>query len=241
MRVSPVFSAALILFVSGSVFAQEYVEFKSQQDRFTILFPVQPKVTETTFKSEFGGILPARVYSADFNGGRYSATSVDYNNIQAIDTEKAKACPAGAETCKGGLASGSSTGAGYWKADIEGAVIYATYQFLQRDAKLLYLGWANMDLVEGNMVSLLNNNKSRTSAAIYMHENKLYILEGTAAPGYPVPDWFQQSVGWIDANGNGIRYLTIYHNGFAKPEIARRGGPGQGAPGGNAGQAAQPR
>jgi hypothetical protein len=229
MRLGPIVSAALILFMSGSVFAQEYVEFKSQQDRFTVLFPVQPKVTETTFKSEFGGILPARAYSAEFNGGRYSVTVVDYNNIQAIDTEKAKSCPAGAETCKGGLAAGSSTGAGYWKADIEGAVIYATYQLLQRDARLLYLGWANMDLVEGNMVSLLNTNKSRTSAAIYMHENKLYILEGTAPPGYPVPDWFQQSVGWIDENGNGIRYLTIYHNGFPKPEIARRGGQGQGA------------
>ena len=244
MRLSPVLSAALILFVSGSAFAQEYVEFKSQQDRFTILFPVQPKITDTTFKSEFGGILPARVYNADFNGGHYSVKVVDYNNIQAIDTEKAKACPAGAETCKGGLGAGSSTGAGYWKPDIEGAAIYATYQLLQRDAKLLYMGWSNMDLVEGNMVSLLNKDNSRTSAAIYMHENKLYILEGTAPPGYPVPDWFQQSIGWIDENGNGIRYLTIYHNGFPKPEIARRGGPGQGqgqGAGGNAGQAAQPR
>ena len=105
----------------------------------------------------------------------------------------------------------------------------ATWMLQQRDAKVTYVGWANMDLVEGNMVSLINNkDKSRTSAAVYMHENKLYILEGTAPAGYPVPDWFQQSVGWIDENGNGIRYLTIYHNGLPKPEIARLGGPGPG-------------
>jgi hypothetical protein len=86
-----------------------------------------------------------------------------------------------------------------------------------------------MDLVEGNLVSLVNNkDKSRTSAGIYMHEDKLYIIEGTAPAGYPVPDFFQQSVGWLDATGNGIRYLTIYHNGYPKPEIARRGGQGQG-------------
>jgi hypothetical protein len=215
--------------MSRSVVAQEYVEFKSQQDRFSIAFPVQPTVTDTTFKSQFDSVLPARVYSAAFNGGRYSVTVVDYNNIQAIATEKAKKCPPGAEACSGTATAASSTGAGYWKADIEGAVMNATWLLLQRDAKVTYVGWSNMDLVEGNMVSLTNNkDKSRTSAAVYMHENKLYILEGTSPAGYPVPDWFQQSVGWIDENGNGIRYLTIYHNGFPKPPIANRGGQGQG-------------
>ncbi len=243
MRLSPVISAALIMSLSGSAFAQEYVEYKSQQDRFTIVFPAPPKVTETTFKSQFDSILPARIYSADANGGRYSVTVVDYKNIQAIATEKAKKCPPGAEACSGTATAASSTGAGYWKADIEGAVMNATWMLLQRDAKVTYVGWSNMDLVEGNMVSLTNKDKSLTSAAVYMHEDKLYILEGTAPAGYPVPDWFQQSVGWIDENSNGIRYLTIYHNGFPKPEIARRGGQGQGrgGPGGNAGQAGQAR
>ena len=119
----------------------------------------------------------------------------------------------------------------------------ATWMLLQRDAKVTYVGWSNMDLVEGNMVSLTNKDKSLTSAAVYMHEDKLYMIEGTAPAGYPVPDWFQQAVGWIDENGNGIRYLTIYHNGFPKPEIARRGGPGQGQGGAgrNGGQGGQPR
>ena len=98
-----------------------------------------------------------------------------------------------------------------------------------------------MDLVEGNMVSLTNNkDKSRTSAAIYMHENKLYIIEGTSPAAYPVPDWFQQEIGWLDADGNGIRYQTIYHNGFhgtsdraawrrtgGRPGSGRRAGAGQ--------------
>jgi hypothetical protein len=241
MRLSSVVSAALILSISGPVVAQEYVEYVSQQDRFTATFPVQPKVTETTVKSQFGSDLPARIYSAESLAGRFKMTVVDYNNIEAISTERAKSCPAGAETCRGG---GSSTGAGYWKADIEGAVIYATWQFMQRDAKVTYLGWNNINLVEGHMLYLTNSNdKSRTSAGIYMHENKLYILEGTVPAGYPDPGFFQQSVGWLDENGNGIRYETVYHNGFPKPPIAGRGGQGQGrgAGGGNAGQAGQPR
>jgi len=240
MRVSLLVATAVALSVGSAAFAQEYVEYKSQQDRFSIVFPAQPKVTEKTYKSEFGSILPERDYAADTaNGSHFSVRVVDYNNIRAIATEKAKACPAGAETCLGTPTDASSTGAGYWKPDIEGAVIHATWEFMQRDAKVVYLGWANMNLVEGHMINLVNNkDKSRTSAAIYMHENKLYVIEGTVPAGYPVPDFFQQSVGWLDENGNDIRYLTIYHNGFPKSEIARRAGaPAQGQAPGGRGQA----
>jgi len=49
----------------------------------------------------------------------------------------------------------------------------------------------------------------------------------TARRGNPPPDFFQQSVGWIDENGNPIRYLAVYHNGFPKPAVSRRGGAAQ--------------
>src|SRR5262245_58125469 len=185
MRARIVASAAMVLSIAVSASAQEYVEYVSQQDRFGATFPVQPKVTETTFKSQFGSMLPARVYSAESGQSRFSVTVVDYNNIEAISTERAKSCPAGAETCRGG---GSSTGVGYWRADLAGAVTYATWLFMQRDAKITYFGWNNIDLVEGTMMYITNNSdKSRTSAAIYMHENKLYMLEGTVPAGYPEP------------------------------------------------------
>src|SRR5258705_10367265 len=241
MRLSSVVAAALVLAMSGPVFAQEYVEYVSKQDRFTATFPVEPKVTDFTFKSQFDSMLPPRTYTAEGSAGRFKVTVVDYTNIETIATEKSKTCPPGAETCKGG---GSSTGAGYWKADIEGAVIYATWEFMQRDAKVTYLGWNNINLVEGHMLYLTNNkDQSRTSAGIYMHENKLYILEGTVPKGFPDPGFFQQSVGWLDENGNNIRYVSVYHNGFPKPAVAGRGGggpgPRQGERGGNAGPGGQ--
>jgi hypothetical protein len=243
MPLSLVVAAALILSMSAPALAQEYVEFVSREDRFSATFPVQPTITAITYTSQFGAGLPARVYSAESGPGRYVLTVVDYNNIEAILTEKAKACPAGAETCRGG---GSSTGAGYWRADRAGAVIYATWQLMQRDAKVTWFAWNNVDLVEGHMLSLTNGDKSRTSAAIYMHENRLYILEGTVPPGYPVPDFFQQSIAWLDENGNGVRYQTLYHNGFPKPPTGRGGqgagrGQGAGGRGGNAGEVSQPR
>jgi len=242
MRVNSIVLGALILCIAASASAQEYVEYTSQQDRFGIVFPTQPRVSETTYKSEFDSMLPARLYSADTGQSHFSVTVVDYTDIQKIATEKAKACPKGAETCLGGLAPTSSTGAGYWKADLAGAVMNATWRLLQRDAKVTYVGWTNIDLVEGNMVSLTNNkDKSLTAAAIFMHENKLYIVEGTVPAGYPVPDFFQQSVQWLDESGTPIRYSTLYHNGFAKPPINGRPGPAGGRGGGNAAGAGQPR
>ena len=244
MRLSAV-SAALVLAIGGSAFAQEYVEFTSKDDRFGATFPVQPKVEQTMWKSQFGSMVPARIYTADSGNSHFKVTVVDYNNIEAIATERSKSCPPGAETCRGG---GSSTGLGYWKADLAGAEKFATWQFMQRDAKVTYMAWNNIDLVEGTMIYMTNADKSRTSAGIYMHENKLYILEGTVPAGYPEPGFFQQSVRWLDENGNGVRYQTLYHNGFPKPPTGRGGapGPGQGAQGqgqgGGQGQGAgQPR
>ena len=77
-------------------------------------------------------------------------------------------------------------------------------------------------------------------AAIYMHENKLYIIEGTVPAGYPEPGLFQQSLGWLDENGNGVRYQSLYHNGFPTPPVVNRRGRGQGqSPDANPGQRGQ--
>ena len=109
MRLIPLIATALVLSISAPSFAQEWIEFASREDRFTCNFPAQPKVTETTYQSQFGADLPARLYSASQGQSRYSVTVVDYNQVERILTEKAKACPVGAETCIGG----GVTGAGY--------------------------------------------------------------------------------------------------------------------------------
>jgi hypothetical protein len=230
MRTKAIITAAVLLAVSVPAFGQEYVEYVSRDDRFTITFPAQPKVMPITFKSQYGYDLPARVYSADASGaakGHYQVTVVDYNGIQAMGEERARHCPPGAEPCFGNPSPVSSTGAGYWKADISGATTFAAWLYLQKKPDLKFMGWATMDLVEGTLLDMVNSDKSYTAAAVYMHENKLYLLEGTVPAGYPPPDWFNQNLGWIDENGNPIRYLAVYHNGFPKPPVSRRGGAAQ--------------
>ena len=125
----------LALLVTRPVFAQEWTEYKSVRDGFQAQFPGQPRVVETTWKSQAGFSLPARVYSAERGRERYSVTIADYSGIEALGKEKAKTCPAGAETC---LGSANLSGVGYWKHDTRGAPLYAASLFLKRDVKLRY-------------------------------------------------------------------------------------------------------
>jgi len=215
MRLTVFISAFLIFIVALPAFAQEWIEFASREERITCVFPVQPKMTETTWLSEYGTVLPARVYTATEGQSRYSLTVIDYNPLERLDVEKSKLCPAGAEPCQGI----ADVGVGYWKNDMRGAIVYATSKFLQRDAKLVGLIWNFQQMVQGQELQLRNNaDQSLTSVSVYMHENRLIILEGTVPKGYPPPEFFTQSLGWLDEKGNGIRYATIYVNA---PDVAK--------------------
>jgi hypothetical protein len=227
---------ALMLCVAMPLVAQEWDQYVNTQDGFKIDFPGQPKVTTTTWKSQMDYILPARVYSADRGREHYSLTVVDYSGLEKQGIERAKTCPPGNQQCREN--AGPVIGPGYWKQDERGAIVYATLKLLQRDVKVTGFTYDWQDMVEGHLLQLTNNaDQSRTYAYIAMHEHKLYIVEGTVPKGYPEPGLFQQSLGWVDKDGNGIRYQSPYSNEFhgmgvyPKPPIV---GAGRGNPGGPA-------
>src|SRR5213593_4386445 len=166
MRLMPLMSSALVLAMSGTSFAQEWTEFVSPEEHFTITFPGQPKVTETTWTSQFSAILPARIYSGTQGTGRYSVTVVDYSPIERLLTERSRTLPA--------LDLAIHVyGLGYWKTDVRSAVVYAASKFLDRDGKITSIASNFADLVAGMLVELTNPNQSRTFASIYMHANRL--------------------------------------------------------------------
>ncbi|PYR80442.1 MAG: hypothetical protein DMF87_08980 [Acidobacteria bacterium] len=208
---------ALVLGLAAPVMAQEWIEYQNIQDGFKINFPGQPKIMDTTWVTGQGYVLPARIYSGEMASSRYSMTVVDYNVIERLGMERSEKCPVGAETCQGQPAGQlrSVIGPGYATQEIRDALLNATYKLLQRDAKLTALLWNFEDLVEGYELHLVNNkDQSRTMAFVAMHENKLYVMEGTVPKGYPEPGLFYQSLGWVDKNGNGIRYQQVYVNEF---------------------------
>ena len=220
-----------LLSIANAATAQEWDQYTSLQDGFRINFPGTPKVSTSTWTSQLNYTLPARVYSAERGKERYSVTVVDYSSIEQQGIERAKSCPPGNANCRANAPA--TLGPGYSHHDERGAIVYATFKLLQRDVKLNYLAWDWQDLVEGHIIQLTNNSdQSRTFAWVGMHQQKLYILEGTVPAGYPEPGLFQQSMRWVDKNGNGIRYQSIYSNSFhgmgvyPAPAIVGRGGGG---------------
>jgi hypothetical protein len=243
MRV--IMSVLAVILSATPAFAQEWTEYISKEDGFRVNFPSPPKIETTTFKSEYGIDLPAKVYTVNRGVDRYSITIADYTNIRKLaDDRAAKMCPSGKgdeRSC--GLVN---AGRGYWKEELGGALLHGLNTFLLRDAKVTHMAWAWQDLIEGIEVQLTNNaDKSRTFAYISMHKNKLYISEGTVPGNYPAPGLFQQSMGYVDAEGRGVRYASVYNNLYAEwpkdfpAQPMRTGGgnaPAGGAPAGAAGQ-----
>jgi hypothetical protein len=203
---------AVLLSTSGLAAGQEADEYVNTKDGFKIYFPAQPTVKDITWISQQDFKLPARVYSVDKGKEHYSVTVVDYSGIEQMGIERVKTCPAGAPLCKGTALSGP----GLWKHDVREAQEYATFKLIQRDnVKVSDLTWSQHDMVEGDELQLTNTvDGSRTYAYVAMHEMKLYVAEATVPKGYPPATLFQTSMSWVDKDGKGIRYETMYNNEF---------------------------
>ena len=220
MRLTTVISSMLMLALASRAFAQDWDEFYSKEERFSVNFPGKPTISETTWTSQFGAVLPARLYTGTSGAGKFSITVVDYNPIQRLLSERSMSCPPGTETCQGI----HDWGLGYWKNDVRGAVLYASNKFLTRDAKVVNVMANFADLVAGQELQLTDNkDQSRIFASIYMHANRLVILEARVPKNYPPPTIFQQSLSWLDENGTRVRYNNINHNEPDVPPPGIRG------------------
>lgn len=225
MRRISVVTAAVILCAAGPARAQEWIQYASKTDLFGVNFPAEPKVQEITYTSEFGISLPARVYSSDSGPSRYSVTVVDYADAEKLHTARAEQCRK-----SGGEGDACQND---WRSDVQGSIVYASWQFLRRNAKVTYYAWAVTDQVEGHRVQLTNADGSRTFAAIHRHGTRLYILEATVPPRAPAPGLFQQSLMFTDEEGKSIRYRRFYTTGysdewkFPAPPPPRAGRPAQ--------------
>lgn len=216
MRVISMIAAAAVLSLAAPAFAQEdWDNFKFPEDGFEVNFPGKPDVQNTTWVSQYRYNLPAKVFSKTHGREKYSVTVVDYRPVFKMGAERAKQCPAGAETCIGTQDGrrGGIIGLGYSKMDIRGAMTFAALKMVQRPgAKTTDMNLQFEQVVEGLFMQLTNPDESRTFGYITMHENRLYIFEGTVPKGMPEPGLFQGSVGFVDAKGGSIRYTDYYSN-----------------------------
>jgi hypothetical protein len=190
----------VVLTLSAPAAAQEWIEYTSKQDLFIVNFPGEPTIREIPYPTEFGITLQARVYSVEDRGSKYSVTVVDYTAAERLHTERTGSCQG--NPCTNRIAN-----------ELRGAMDYAMFQFLQRGGKVTYYGLGDTDRIEGRRVQILNPDQSRIFGAVYMHELRLYILDGTVPENAPPPALFQQNFGMFDAKMDRVRYQTLYRHG----------------------------
>jgi hypothetical protein len=215
MRISSMMIALCVLLLAPPVFAQEWAEYTNTVDRFTVPAPGQPKVETIAWNSEYGGKFPGRVYRWEQGRNRYSVTVVDYSDSERIHSELNHIAYQG----------GPGPGGVYWLVDIVSSVAYAATKYRQQPGvKVTYDAFHYIEFVTGLELQLTNPDDSRTYAGIYLHENRLYILDATVPRGEAPPIIFQQSFGFLDAAGNPVRYRPFYVNPLPAPRLGQGGG-----------------
>ena len=124
------------------------------------------------------------MHSVETGPNRYSVTVIDYTNVQDVHAQRL-------EGCLGVSRSEANKCNNPWSNELRGALDYAASDFVKRDATVTDYSYYNAERVEGRRIQLTNADQSRTFAAIHMHENRLYIFEGTVPRGAPPPGLFQ--------------------------------------------------
>lgn len=171
----------------------DYATFVSREDFFSVHVPCRFSTQDTTWKTEYGSMVPARVYSCTRGPENYKMTVVNYSNIEAIH----KARPDKTEADVPDL---------YWRIDVNGSAAYAAARLREKAVKVSFDSFQLIDLIPGLQLHFTNPDGTRTFAGIYLHEYRLYILEATAPPTAPPPGLFQQSLSVLNAEGTRIRY-----------------------------------
>jgi hypothetical protein len=152
-----------------------------------------------TWDSEYGATFPGRVYRWAQGRSRYSVTVIDYTDAERIHAQVNHIAYQG--------------GPGYWTIDIMASIDYAAARYRQKPGvTVTYDAWNYIERVTGHQLQLTNPDGTRSYVGIYLHENRLYILDATAPTSEPPPIIFQQSFGFLDANGSPVQYKEFYFN-----------------------------
>jgi hypothetical protein len=176
--------------------AQDWGEYVSAKDLFTVSFPGEPVVRESLYESEYEIVLPAREYAIDGASGTYALTAVDWRGAERIHEARFALC----------RESGSSGCANSWRDEIRGSVAHAAGRFLARGGQVTYFGHHRTSGVEGLRIELLDADGWHASAVIHWHESRLYVVEARSANGGASPRVFFGSLGFLDSEGKRIQY-----------------------------------
>ena len=196
MTILRLFTMILILMFSGSVLAQRWVQFASVEDGFRMMAPGDFEIENVDFETEYGIIVPAHIYRHENDIGKYTMTVVDYRDSQSLHNKRIEEL------------DGVYIGV-YGEVDVRGSIAFAAKKVRDRANSIEYDAYHYISRVDGHQLQTTNPDRSRTFAAIYLRESRLYVSEATVKEGETPPGMFQQSLEFIDEDGGQIRYRSF--------------------------------
>lgn len=193
MRNLKIILITLIVAIPAASFSQGWILYADQEHRFSINFTREPDVHNFDYISEYGATFPGRTYSVRENGGLLSLIVIDFRDGEEKYAELID------KTDDAPVSS-------LWLYDQRGSIPYEASKLRERGGKILYDNWHHIDLVEGLNIVISNADGSSTYAGLYLHANRLYMMEATVPAGFPPQSLFQQSLSFLDDEGRRIRY-----------------------------------
>jgi hypothetical protein len=154
------------------------------------------EIEEIDFETEYGIVVPARIYSHVNDVGRYSVTVVDYRDAQQLHEQRIEELD--------GVYIGI-----YGQVDVRASVAYAAKKIRDRASTIEYDAYHYISRVDGHQLQTTNPDQTRTFAAIYLRESRLYVVDATVSANTTPPGMFQQSLEFIDENGEQVRYQNF--------------------------------
>lgn len=191
----PLVLASILLFC-GSAIAQRWVPFASPTAGFRIMAPGEFSIEVVDYETEYGIVVPAKIFSHENDTGQYSVTVVDYRDAQILHDERLSEI--------GGLYQPI-----YAQVDVRGSIAFAAKKIRDRASTIDYDAYHYISRIEGHQLQTTNPDRSRTFAALYLYQSRLYVIDATVSPATAPPGMFQQTIEFIDEDGDMITFRNF--------------------------------
>jgi hypothetical protein len=196
MKILRLVAIAALVLSSSSALAQRWRPYANPEEGFQMMIPGEFELEIVDYTTEYGIVVPAHIYRHRNADGVYQMTVIDYRDSQRLHEARIKALddvylPV------------------YGQVDVRGSMAYAARKIRERAATVEYDNYHYINRVDGHQLHTTNPDGTRTFAGIYLHRSRLYILEATINPGAPPGGMFQQSLEFIDENGEPMTYRNF--------------------------------
>ena len=203
---------ALGLVFHGTACAQGWIKFIDEGDQFVVNFPGEPEIVELDYLTESGVTIPSRIYSVENANSRFAITVVDFTVAEQAHVARCRRMEAELDVVSPNQCRGNDH-----LADIRGSIAFEAWNIRRRNSgEITYDAYGHVDGVPGHQIQILHPDESRSFIGLYMHDRRLYVLEGTVPGDDPPPGLFQQSLGMLDEMGRRVRYETDAEGNYSR-------------------------